>query len=434
MKMLAKPFVLLCFLLIAGTVVAQKARKADHRSPRQTLVYDDISYLPEIRSVQLHNAQQEQSFPVIRLNSDEQLFLSFDDLRADIRNYFYSIEHCNAKWESSNLGQLEYVDGFNEDRIYAYQRSVNTLQPYTYYSLTFPTRNLRPTLPGNYLLKVYEAGDRSRLVLTRRFYVLSEQTQLQMQIQPSFENTKRRTNQKLNVTVNTGALTINNPYQDLKVLVMQNRRPDIQEWLEKPMFVQNNQLIYNNNKTLDFPGGSEFRFVDLRSLRLQSERVRHISRDSMIHVTLFPDHSRQNESYAGTFDENGAFYIRNQDMADDQTSAEYALVTFYLEDVHESNQDIYITGLFNSYLRNASSRMSYNTEHKRHEVTLLLKQGLYDYTYVLADQDGKTDPTHINGNHFETGNSYQVLCYYRKPGTRWDELVAYHTVNSRNND
>src|SRR5690606_11193824 len=117
----------------------------------------------------------------------------------------------------------------------------------TYYSLTFPTRNLKPTLPGNYLLKVYEAGDRNRLVLTQRFFVLSEQALLQVQVQPSFEITKRRTNQKLNVTVNTGTLTVNNPYQDVKVLVMQNRRPDVQEWLEKPMFVQNNQLIYNNN-------------------------------------------------------------------------------------------------------------------------------------------------------------------------------------------
>src|SRR5690606_24343789 len=115
-------------------------------------------------------------------------------------------------------------------------------------------------------------------------------------------------------------------------------------------------------------------------------------------------------------------------------SAEYALITFYLDDAHQSNQDIYIAGLFNDYHRTPASRMTYNTEQKRHEITLLLKQGLYDYTYVLADNNGKVDPVHINGNHFETTNSYQVLCYYRKPGTRWDELVAYHTVNSRNND
>src|SRR5690606_41634491 len=86
-------------------------------------------------------------------------------------------------------------------------------------------------------------------------------------------------NQKINIRVNTGGLTVNNPYQDIRILVMQNQRPDVQQWLTTPHFVNDNELSYNENKTLDFSGGNEFRYFDLRSLRLASERVANIKTD-----------------------------------------------------------------------------------------------------------------------------------------------------------
>ncbi|SEM93165.1 protein of unknown function [bacterium A37T11] len=425
-------FLLFSFLAFVPAAQAQKKKKEKiEKSPEQTLVYNNVDYLPVIKSVECNPQGQEQGFPLIHLNSEETLSIAFDDLRADNRNYYFSIEHCNASWGSSNLNSLEYMDGFNSDRIYQFEGSVNTLKPYTHYSFTFPSKNLKPKLAGNYLLKVYEGGSESRLVITRRIYVLDEKAALQVQILPSIEVTKRMTNQKLNVSVNTGSLRLTNPFQDIKLQVMQNGRQDVQEILTRPMYVQDNLLQYFNNKTLDFQAGNEFRFVDLRSLRLKSERVASLYRDSQVTVNLVTDHDQSTEKYTSSFDENGAFYIRNQDMDQQLNSADYAKVTFSLDIPRQTDGDIYLVGAFNSYIRNQENRLIYSPENNRYEVTLWLKQGLYDYSYSYVNSAGDLDPQRINGNHFETGNNYQVLCYFRKPGTTWDVLVGFNNSTTK---
>lgn len=437
MKMNGKIKITVVFVLLFPVtlgLMAQKNRKKRtqrERSPQQELIYDNINYLPAIKSVLLHPVSQENSLPVIELHSDDQLALAFDDLRGDVRNYYFNIEHCDAAWQPSRLSPLEYAEGFNEGRIMEYQRSVNTLQPYTHYRAQFPTDNLRPKLAGNYLLKVYEDADKQRLVLTRKFYVLAPLMSVAAQLVPSMEVSRRGTNQKLNLVVNTGGLTVNNPYQDIKVLVKQNQRPDIQQWVTTPVFVRNTELTYNKQNTLDFGGGNEFRYIDLRSLRLASERVANISIDSAVRVTLVPDENYGTASYASVFDENGNFFIRNQDKTDAATESDYIWVTFTLADDAVRDGSVYIVGGFNNYMRDESGRMTYDSTERRWQATLLLKQGLYDYEYVHVDDSGNINPTFSSGNHFETNNTYEILVYNRRQGTTWDELVGYSQISTQ---
>lgn len=423
---------LLLFHVTVGAL-AQKARKqrvARERSPQQELVYDDVNYLPVIRTVRFAPQDTEYGLPLLTLHSDEQLTLTFDDLRGDVRNYYFSIEHCGADWQPSRLSPLEYAEGFNEDRIRDYVNSSGTRQPYTQYRVHFPTDYVRPKLAGNYLLKVYEDADKRRLVLTRRFYVLAPLMTVMPEVVPSVDVTRRRANQKLNLEVNTGGLTINNPYQDVKVLVMQNLRPDVQQWLNRPHFVSNNRLTYNDVRTLDFGGGNEFRYIDLRSLRLASERVAAIRQDSLVRVELLPDENYRDATYASVFDENGAFYIRNQDRPEAETESDYAWVTFTLADPTTNVGTVYVVGGFNRFARNDNNRMTYDPARGQWQCTIPLKQGLYDYEYVHVDGSGTVDPSFSSGDHFETNNTYQVLVYVRRPGTTWEELVGYAAVDT----
>ena len=420
---------LLLFPSCLGLMAQKKKRTSRERSPQQELVYDNMNYLPSIKTVQFWPGDTENALPVIELHSDNRLTLEFDDLRGDVRNYYFSIEHCDAQWNPSRLSPLEYATGFNEERILEFQSSVNTLQPYTHYRVEFPTNNVRPKLAGNYLLKVYEDADKSRLIVSRRFYVLAPLMSVAPQIGPSVAVSRRSSNQKLNLEVNTGGLTVNNPYQDVKVLVMQNQRPDIQQWLTTPHFVGNNRLSYNDVKTLDFGGGNEFRYIDLRSLRLASERVADIRMDSVVHVDLVPDKNYRDASYASVFDENGAFFIRNQDKADAATESDYAWVTFTLEDDATTDGTVYVVGGFNNYIRDETNRMTYQASAKTWQCTIALKQGVYDYEYVHVGPEGKPETSFSSGDHFETGNTYQILVYNRRPGTTWDELVGFSIVN-----
>ena len=425
--------VLLSHVYIGLMAQKQKRQRVSReRSPQQELVYDNVNYLTAIKTVQLYPLGQENVLPVIELHSDDQLTLTFDDLRGDVRNYYFSIEHCDANWSPSRLSPLEYAGGFNEDRILSYKTSINTLQPYTHYQVNFPSSNVSPKLAGNYLLKVYEDADKSRLVVTRRFYVLAPLMSVSPQLVPSFDVTKRSKNQKINLKVNTGGLTVNNPYQDIKILVMQNQRPDIQQWLTTPLFVSNNELTYNDNNTLDFGGGNEFRYIDLRSLRLAAEQIAYITLDSMVKVGLVPDKNYNNASYASVFDEDGAFYIRNLDKADADTESDYAWVTFTLEDGSVEGGSVHVVGSFNNYQLDESNSMTYDANQGKWQVTLPLKQGLYDYEYVYVGPSGQSNPTFFSGNHFETNNTYQLLIYNRRQGTTWDELVGYAEIETGN--
>ncbi len=426
--------ILLNIALLSFAQKKKKERSSFERSPKQEMLYDNHAYLAAIRSVQLYPVDNENRLPVYTIGSDATLLLTFDDLRADVRNYYFGIEHCNQDWTPSRATVLDYVDGFNEDRLEDFTSSKGTFQAYTRYSLTFPSANLKPKLAGNYILKVYEDGDKERLVLTRRFYVLQDLVSIAAQIKPSLNVANRPHNQKLDVELRT-ALTIANPERDLAVYVLQNQRSDHYLQIQKPNFSGANVFTYNNSATLDFDGRDEFRFVDLRSFRVASEGIRTLNTlDSSIVVKLHTDEDHSESNYASTFDENGRFYFRNSDFSNEDIDGDYATVHFSLKTAKTVNGNIYIVGGFNNYTRNEDNRLYYDQEQNLWTAALKLKQGLYDYTYVLEDPVKKTVTDAFSGSHFETGNDYQILIYNRRIGTYWDELVGYIElgINNRN--
>ena len=56
--------------------------------------------------------------------------------------------------------------------------------------------------------------------------------------------------------------------------------------------------------------------------------------------------------------------------------------------------------------------------------TVLLKQGVYDYQYVV---DG-AQPFQLEGSHFQTENLYEVFVYYRPVRPNADLLIGYTTL------
>ena len=386
---------------------------------------------PAIKSVEFSNTSKVGSFPVINLNSAEQLQLAFDDLRGGYHNYYYTIEHCDNKWNSSNLSTGFYLQSYQDDRIIDYAYSTNTMRKYTHYELKFPNENIKPKISGNYVLKVYENGDQNKMVLTRRLYVLGSKVSVAADVVTPGLVQLRQTGQKINVQVNYGGLVVQNPNSDMRVVVMQNERGETAQTNIAPTFVRNGQLIYNDISINNFAGRNEFRHFDTRTLKLNSDRIGRIYRDTAYSVVLLPDPVRNSADYLFQFDNDGRFFILNQDGSDARRDGDYTYVYFSLAGNNVPQQGaIHVIGKFNDYRIDQRSKLEFDEGAGRYVSKQLLKQGVYDFEYTLVDNAGKADDVPIEGSHFETENEYQVLVYYRPPSARWDELVGYRMLGT----
>ncbi len=399
--------------------------------------YDDFIYKKSIRTVQLQKSDWEFSAPVIKLGSDEKLKLMFDDLDGESKNYRFTIIHCDARWNPTDrLLQSEYINGFFDDNINDYQYSKNTIQKYVHYELIFPTENLKPSKSGNYLLKVFLDYDQNNVVLTKRFMVIDEKINILPDIHHATIINDYNYKQEIDFSIQTPGYQIINPYNDLKVVLLQNDRWDNAITKLKPLYVKDNELVYDYDQDNVFSGGNEFRNFDIKSLRWNSEFVKYIMYDSLrnYQVYLYPGKKRNFLQYFSDKDINGRYKITRQESspAASVTEAEYVTVHFTLPmEKPAEDGSLYIFGALTDWKYSNENKMHYNKILSQYEATLYLKQGYYNYEYVFLKDDEKCgDETVIEGQHYETENDYCIYVYYKPMSSNYDMLIGMKRFNS----
>ncbi len=396
------------------------------------LQYSNQVFKPNIKTVLLHRTGWELSPPLLKFNSGETLKLSFDDLDADGKEYMFTIVHCDADWVPSPLEKYEYIDGYYEDYIYEYRYSSNTIVPYVHYELTFPTNDLKPKIAGNYMMKVFVEKEDS-LYFTRQFRIVDPKVTIEGRVKAATEIADRNYKQEVDFTVKTGNYRIVNPYRDLKVVIKQNGRWDNAIRNLKPKTAVAGQLDYNYDYENVFNGGNEFRSFDIKSLNYYTENIQKIEYTyEGYQVYLKPSEKRTFQVYKTEEDIDGQMLIKTEDQDLTEIASEYVNVHFMLNyPAPMMDADIYILGALTNWNYTDESKMTYDFKTKSYVKTLLLKQGYYNYQYVLKYRDQSVgDASFIEGNHWETENEYTIYLYNREPGDIYDKLIGVVHLNS----
>lgn len=392
-----------------------------------------------IHTVQIHPVDQPLGLPLIALNYGNFLEINFDDFNASYQDYYYTVELVDSNWMPIEMNDFDYLKGFNQNKIVKYFVSTIASQKYFHYQFTFPNASVSPKLSGNYILKVYKDGDKSKLVFSRRFFVVDNLVNINATIMEPFDGDISKTHQRLKVIVDSR----NIPYfqnNQLTIKVVQNYRYNDAKTTATPSFVRNTFLEFNNEGELVFPAGKEARWLDIQSLQLRTDRVEAINnKEAMTNIIVKPDGTRANMMYSVFKDLNGGFLIINTESLQSEFQNDYAKVLFTFvpkDNIPYLDQKLYLSGALTNNVLDQKAEMQFDVKRGAYQKTLLLKQGYYSYQYILRDRNAPNDLddfTETEGNHFETENNYTILVYYHAPGTRNDQLVGFTNLNSIQN-
>ena len=254
-----------------------------------------------IRTILLFRKGWDLSPPVVYFRENEKLDLEFDDLGERPTSYNYSVAGCTYDWKLNDIGESEYIEGFNNEPIYDRNPSVNTLRSYTHYSAVLPDDNLNITRSGNYVLRVSGQDDPQKIIFTRRFCLVDRLTDITGSV--TFPDDKH---QEIHIEIDLGDLAVDNPLGEIRTVVIKNYDWNNVIKITSPPQLQGNKLVYDLPYQIEADGGNEFRYFNSKNTRITSERIDRVEfRPPYYHFYLKQDEPRELQPYFSYTDIDG---------------------------------------------------------------------------------------------------------------------------------
>lgn len=379
------------------------------------------------KSLQVRLVGNDYFPPIITLNGDDKIKISFDELSEEQSYLRYSVVHCNADWTPSNLIESEYVSGFNYADITDCKFSLGTLCHYVHYSFSLPNDEIQFLISGNYLVKIYYENEPENTLLQARFYVSENAVSVGTSVTSRTDIDYNNEHQQVSFIIDTKDYQIRNMYNDIKAYVSQNSRYDNEVMVNRPLMVSGKKITYDHNRSLIFEAGNEFRRMETVVQYGISMNVEKMSfHHPYYHAQLFTDNMRNQEPYIYDKTQMGRFTIRSSEANDSDNGAEYIVTHFSLDTGGQiSGGNIYINGEFTNNLFTPSTLMKYDLSSGLYTTDLLLKQGAYNYQYLFVPDGSSRGYSSIEGNKYQTVNEYMVRVYHRDPSSRYDRLIGF---------
>ena len=417
------------FLALICTGVMVLAALAQGKVDTRVHIFDN-----NVRSLKVSLASNMYIPPVLMMSGEDPLIVNFDYLDYDVHYLRYSVTHCNADWQPSQLLESEYVSGFNYADIDDYAPSEATYVHYYNYQFMLPNDNMEFLVSGNYLLTVYEQDDPNKLLFQTRFSVCEGTVSVFPQVTSRTDIEYNNRFQQVSFDIRYKPNQIRDPYSEFICIVSQNSRDDNAVMVNRPTMVGVDHVTYEHNRNLIFAAGNEFRrfeTVNAHTINMGVQTIRYY--EPMYHATLRVDEPRNEVQYLYDQTQFGRFTIRNAEAFGENTlQADYMITHFTLDTYGKLNGgNVWLYGEFLNGYPASQAIMKYDAANGVYTADILLKQGAYNYMYLWVP-DGTTvgQTSRIEGDHYETVNEYLVKVYDRPMGERYDHFIGYGVAHS----
>lgn len=385
-----------------------------------------------IKTISFVQSGQNQ-IPIFQLGDNFQL--QFDDLHGTEDNYYYQIKHFDYDWKPSQLSKNEYLSGFDDQRIQDYTNSINALQIYSHYRMSFPNRLTQLKVSGNYTISIL--NEDREVVFSRKFIIYENLVEVPMQVKRARDVRNVEFKHNLDFAIRSKVINFQSPLQNVKVMLVQNGRLDNAITNIKPMYTIGNDLIYKYDNETQFWAGNEFYYFENKNILAANNSISYVNsteNGGLYNSHLYMNTPRANSPYTYWPDINGNFLINLVNRENPEVESDYAWVYFSLDAPSAPiKKDIYITGMFNNFKLTDENKMDYNQGKGIYEKALMIKQGFTNYQYAIADKSGKIDDANaIDGNFFQTENNYFAIVYYRENNQRYDRVIGKGIASSIN--
>ena len=135
----------------------------------------------------------------------------------------------------------------------------------------------------------------------------------------------------------------------------------------RKVFLQDSGYEYSDEENTTFAAGKEWRWIDLRSLRLMSERMeRLVDSDTSNNIDVYvkADGERRQQIYVYYQDLNGIYTLENRDNSNQFWQSDYAWTHFTF--VPPGNRayegkSVYVFGELTNYQQNENSKMTFSS-------------------------------------------------------------------------
>lgn len=387
----------------------------------KTLVFQE-----NIATLQCHPKGAELGYPILNKGTNTPLLLSFDLIGNEQPPLAYRIIHCDSEWNKSEIPTREFLnETLNEFYIEDYELSTATKILYTHYEVEISPQKLK--LSGNYIIQVFSQDNTDDILLQQRFLYAESLTTLSGTAQKELSQRYHRM-QRVQFKVHYNKEDFELPQSNFKAVVLQNFRWKTARHL-KPLFSSPTELNFNYiDEKGRFNGNYEFPYFDTSLLTESNHTLRSIEKDEKgeIHCYLRPAR-KATANYFFLKDMNGNLSIRAENIFDIKTESEYIWVHFTLAS-EKLPYPIFVVGRFNQWTATERNQLYYDDELQLYHIGVLLKQGVYNYTFV-GNENGVL--ANILGNYNETENDYYIFIYYKDLRLRTDRLVGWTRINTR---